>query len=75
MFDESFHGYYIHGRSPYGQAEISSEMLKMAIEFESSGKAHMRGLSEDDPDMQTFEIFIPPDLMKNYRIKFMQKVE
>ena len=50
-------------------------MLKMAIEFESSGKAHMRGLSEDDPDMQTFEIFIPPDLMKNYRIKFMQKVE
>lgn len=23
MFDESFHGYYIHGRSPYGQAEVS----------------------------------------------------
>jgi meckelin len=23
MFDESFHGYYIHGRSPFGQAEIS----------------------------------------------------
>jgi meckelin len=23
MFDESFHGYYVHGRSPYGQAEVS----------------------------------------------------
>lgn len=46
MFDESFHGYYIHGRSPFGQAEVSNEMLKMALEFESSGKAHMRGISE-----------------------------
>jgi len=27
MFDETFHGYYIHGRSPYGQAEISTEKL------------------------------------------------
>ena len=39
MFDESFHGYYIHGRSPYGQAEISQEKLKKALEFEASGKA------------------------------------
>lgn len=23
IFDESLHGYYIHGRSPYGQAEIT----------------------------------------------------
>lgn len=51
MFDESYHGYYIHGRSPYGQAECSSEDLALALEFERSGKAHMRGLSENDPDM------------------------
>ena len=31
MFDETFHGYYIHGRSPYGQAEISTEKLQKAI--------------------------------------------
>jgi len=37
MFDESFHGYYIHGRSPYGQAEISTEKLMKALEFEASG--------------------------------------
>jgi hypothetical protein len=39
MFDHSFHGFYIHGKSPYGQAEISHEDLKKAIEFESEGKA------------------------------------
>lgn len=25
MFNESFHGYYLHGKSPYGMSEISSE--------------------------------------------------
>lgn len=75
MFDESFHGYYIHGRSPYGQAEVSTEMLKLALEFESSGKAHMRGISETDPELQTFEIFIPMKLMSHYRMDFMQEVE
>ena len=75
MFDESFHGYYIHGRSPYGQAEVSTEMLNLALEFESSGKAHMRGISEQDPNMQTFEIFIPKELMSHYRRDFLQEVE
>ena len=59
MFDESFHGYYIHGRSPYGQAEISTEKLMKALEFEASGQAHMRGICDEEPDMQTFEIFSP----------------
>jgi hypothetical protein len=39
LFDNSFHGYYIHGRSPYGQAEVSSEILRKALEYEESGKA------------------------------------
>jgi len=39
IFDESFHGYYIHGRSPYGQAEISAGKLKKAFNYEASGKA------------------------------------
>lgn len=29
MFDNEFRGYYIHGRSPYGQAEVcSSDLIK-----------------------------------------------
>ena len=75
MFDESFHGYYIHGRSPYGQAEISTEKLKKALEFEASGKAQIRGLSEANPSMQTFEIFIPRDLLKEYKLSYLQDVQ
>lgn len=74
MFDESFHGYYIHGRSPYGQAEVSAEQLALALEFEASGKAHMRGITETNPAMQTFEIFMAVELMRRYRQEYMQKV-
>lgn len=74
MFDESFAGYYIHGKSPYGQAEISSEQLRKAIEFEASGQAQMRGMTEEDPDLQTFEIFIPPKLLTAYRSEYLKEV-
>ncbi len=74
MFDETFHGYYIHGRSPYGQAEISTEKLLKALNFEAAGQATIRGISDEDPDMQTFEIFIPVTLMKHYRTSYLQEV-
>jgi meckelin len=51
IFDESLHGYYIHGRSPYGQAEISQEKLRKALQFEGTGKAQMRGITAEDPDL------------------------
>lgn len=51
MFDDTLQGYYIHGVSPYGYAEISAERLRKSLEFEASGKAQIRGLSSDDPDL------------------------
>lgn len=27
LFDNSFKGFYIHGKSPYGQSEVSAEVL------------------------------------------------
>mgnify|MGYP001005826267 CR=1 FL=1 len=51
IFNETFHGYYIHGRAPCGQAEISSEALRHALDYEASGKGQVRGLSTDDPDL------------------------
>jgi len=37
IFDDSFGGYYIHGRSPYGFTEISSEKLRRSLEQEARG--------------------------------------
>lgn len=51
IFDESFHGYYIHGRSPYGQAEISAGKLKKALNYEQSGKGQIRGMSDENPEL------------------------
>ncbi len=31
IFDDSYGGYYIHGRSPYGYTEISSENLLKSL--------------------------------------------
>ena len=38
LFDDSLGGYYIHGRSPYGYTEISSEQLRRSLEQEAAGK-------------------------------------
>jgi len=67
IFDESFHGYYIHGRSPYGQAEISAAKLKKALNYEASGKGQIRGMSDENPELQTFEIYLPPELVSRYK--------
>ena len=59
MFDDSYRGYYIHGKSPTGSADLSSENLSLALEHEQRGKASMRGLVASRPDSQTFEINMP----------------
>jgi len=50
------------------------EKLALALEFEASGKAHIRGIHDKYPEMQTFEIFLSNDLMKSYRRDYMQNV-
>lgn len=37
VFDKQYHGYYLHGMSPSGQAEGSISELKRALELESKG--------------------------------------
>jgi len=37
VFDKQFHGYYLHGMAPSGQAEGSIGELKRSLELESKG--------------------------------------
>lgn len=67
MFDNEFKGYYIHGRSPYGQSEVSSSDLIKSLEYEMTGQAQTRGLTMEDPNLQTFEIFMPKDMLGMYK--------
>ena len=75
IFDESFGGYYIHGRSPYGYTEISTEKLRRSLVQEGRGQGQMRGLSQEDPDLQTYQIYIPRDLWEQYRTTYFQQLE
>lgn len=74
IFDETFHGYYVHGRSPYGQAEVSSGELRKALEYEMAGKAQERGLTSLEPNLQTFEIYMPKRMLQDYRDHYLKDV-
>ncbi|CDW85678.1 meckelin isoform 4 [Stylonychia lemnae] len=74
MFDNQFHGYYIHGRSPYGQSEVSSENLRKSLEYEITGKAQMRGLTEESPNLQTYEIYMPRKMLIYYKDLYYKEI-
>ena len=61
MFDFNYYGHYIHGKSPYGSSEISEEELRKNLNAEKFGKHSYRGIHENLPDLQTFEIFLSTD--------------
>ena len=70
MFDEFLNGYYVHGKSPTGRADLSSENLCLALEQEKRGKASFRGLVASRPDQQTFEMNMPLKMLQKYNKHF-----
>lgn len=43
ILDNSLHGYYIHGQSPSGKADINVDELLRSLEEEGQGKVRNRG--------------------------------
>ena len=43
ILDQSLHGYYIHGQSPSGKADINVDELLKSLEEEGQGKVRNRG--------------------------------
>ena len=61
----SQYGYYIHGRSPHGNADTSMQVMAHALQKEESNLLTKRGL-EDDSDHQTYSISLSSRLSKQY---------
>lgn len=74
MFNEELRGYYIHGKSPSGGADVSAEKLRLNIVNEKQGKATIRGIHPSYADAQTFEIFLPDQIIDSYRKNFLTPV-
>lgn len=76
IFNEELNGYYIHGKSPSGSADVGSQRLSLNLESEMAGNANVRGMHNSPAyaDKQHFEIFMPPQMIMDYRKHFLTKV-
>jgi hypothetical protein len=46
---------------------VNAESLRRAIEYEIMGKGQQRGLTQENPNLQTFEIYMPYQMLKYYK--------
>jgi meckelin len=65
IFTNAKYGYYIHGKSPNGNADASMKEMIFGIEKESYGLVGKRGLLPEE-DNQVFTISITNKLRKQY---------
>ncbi len=72
---DNLYGYYIHGRSPHGIAEVNMKDMMINLERESNQMIGTRGLQPKSDD-QTFIIRVDRVfrsqyelLLRNYRVK------
>lgn len=59
MFNEDLKGYYIHGKSPSGSADVDARQLRLNLMQEAAGNANIRGIHPKFKDQQTFELSVP----------------
>lgn len=74
IFDEKFHGYYIHGESPTKSSDVSLGTLKRALDQEGQGNAASRGLVQKYPNLQTYEFYLPYSERKLFDYVFEENV-
>lgn len=75
IFDEKFHGYYIHGESPSNTSDVTLDQLKKALDNEGSGNSAGRGLVEKNPNLQTYEFYLPYSERKLFDEVFEENTE
>ncbi len=73
--DERFHGYYLHCRSPYEQADCSMEEICQQISKEEKYIIHDRGLHAPNapPDCQSYEFIMTSIFVKQLERGFAMR--
>lgn len=74
IFDEKFHGYYIHGASPSNTSDVTLDALKMSLDQEGVNQGTNRGLVANN-NLQCYEFFIPYVEKKNFDEVFEENEE
>ena len=65
IMTHSQYGYYIHGRTPHGNADTSMQIMAQALQKEENNLLTKRGL-EEGSDSQAFSISLSSKLSKQY---------
>ena len=65
ILTHSQYGYYIHGRSPHGNAEANMQQMTQALIKEELDMTTRRGL-EEGSEHQTFSLFMTNRLSRQY---------
>ncbi len=60
VLDSPYHGYYLHCDSPYPHADDTMKILTRHLRNEENAEASARGLHDEFPQLQTFEIWLTP---------------
>ena len=66
IFDERYHGYYLHCRSPYPFADGTMMEISEQLKQEEAGLMSGRGLQGAPEDMQSFELYITQSWRRRY---------
>ena len=73
IFDDIFHGYYIHGQAPSGKSDDTLDELSNMLVEEAEGRYKPRGLETSaakatgsSAEYSTYEIFISNELRDEY---------
>jgi meckelin len=76
IMDQHFHGFYIHGKAPWGRSDLTMSELKAELDAEGDGSKRARGIVQDPNklrnmslvrgEIQTYEIYFPAQLREEY---------
>ena len=69
-----YHGYYIHGKAPWGKSDLPMSWLKMELDMEAENRRKPRAMgAEAEMDVaessrygNTYEIFMQPNFRDNF---------
>lgn len=83
MMDQYYHGYYIHGKAPWGRSDLVMRELKEKLDSEAEGVGRRRGLPSSRVDnnrnlnqeKQTFEIYFPAQLRDEYDLMHKERAQ
>mmetsp|Transcript_20051 Transcript_20051/g.48369 ORF Transcript_20051/g.48369 Transcript_20051/m.48369 type:complete len:1132 (-) Transcript_20051:248-3643(-) len=76
VLDETFHGYYIHGRAVHPHADVNMHTMQANLQAESDGNLPYRGLTQTSREdlngasNQVFEMYIPDNVREEYDTLF-----